>query len=141
MDRYYAYLRDIVASAKLNGGPVDPSVLQRCNVSYGASKIARTLDSMGVEYIKEFTFRDCLNIRPLRFDFYLPKYNGLIEYDGEQHYREVSIWGGKKRLVEQQARDAIKNEYCRANHLPLLRIKYTQVAANFQQIIKDFFEN
>jgi len=96
---------------------------------------------MGVEYVKEFSFPDCINVRPLPFDLYLPKYNGLIEYDGEQHFREVSIWGGKKGLVERQARDAIKNQYCSANHLPLLRIKYTQVAGNVEQIIKDFFEN
>jgi hypothetical protein len=81
-------------------------------VSYGAAKIARTLDSMGISYVKEFTYADCRRIRPLRFDFYLPKYNGLIEYDGEQHYREVSIWGGKKGLEEQQARDAWCSSTC-----------------------------
>jgi very-short-patch-repair endonuclease len=96
---------------------------------------------MRVQYIKEFTYPDCHNIRPLPFDFYLPKYNGLIEYDGEQHFKEVPCWGGKKGLEDRQARDAIKTEFCRVNNIPLLRINYTQVDEDFADIIKDFVAN
>lgn len=27
-----------------------------------------------------------------RYDFYLPEFNRLIEFDGEQHYKKMSLW-------------------------------------------------
>lgn len=45
---------------------------------------------MNVSFEKEKTFIDCVNPKTnflLRFDFYLPDYNIIIEYDGEQHFK------------------------------------------------------
>ena len=36
----------------------------------------------------DFHFNELKNSHP-RFDFYLPDYNLIIEYDGEQHFKEV----------------------------------------------------
>ena len=50
------------------------------------------------------TFDDCKNIHKLRFDFYLPKYNCVIETHGEQHYKDSTDFF-KVSLDEQQKRD------------------------------------
>ena len=53
--------------------------------------------------------------------------NLLVEYDGEYHYKLVR--GStpelkQKRLELQQRRDKVKNEWAKANNIPLLRIPY-----------------
>jgi hypothetical protein len=67
---------------------------------------------------------------PLRFDFYLPNHNLLIEYDGEGHFMEVNFSGSlsndltKQRLKRMQYLDDIKNQYAQSNQYILLRIPY-----------------
>jgi len=63
----------------------------------------------------------------LLFDFGVlleGKLLGLIEYDGEQHYKSVEFWGGEETLRYIQTNDSIKNAYCVKNSIPLLRIPY-----------------
>lgn len=83
------------------------------------------LSSKNVEFSREHTFNDCKNTHKLRFDFYLPKYNLLIEYQGEQHYRPVSIFGGEEEFNKRQKNDQIKREYCKNNNIPLLELPYS----------------
>ena len=61
------------------------------------------------------------------FDFFVNnKY--LIEYDGETHYQSNAHgWHTLERLEKQQERDAIKNQWCRENDIPLIRIPYTHL--------------
>ena len=59
---------------------------------------------------------------PYRFDFYLPEYNRLIEYDGIQHYKERNFF--KDTLEEIQNRDIIKNNFALNNNIDLIRIPY-----------------
>lgn len=51
--------------------------------SSGEAMVSSILDSLGVHYHPEHSFSDCCNIIPLRFDFYVPQYNALIEYQGQ----------------------------------------------------------
>jgi very-short-patch-repair endonuclease len=62
----------------------------------------------------------------LRFDFYLPKYNTCIEFDGKQHFEPVKIFGGNENFKEIIKKDSIKNMYCDTNGIKLIRIKYDQ---------------
>ena len=75
---------------------------------------------------KKKTFKGCKSKKLLQFDFYLPKYNILIEYDGIQHYKPVGFFGGKKEFKETQMRDNIKNKYCKDNNINLIRIRYDE---------------
>lgn len=99
-----------------------------CRCSKTELKIHQILVKNGIYYISEKTFPDCRNIRPLMFDFYIPKYNLLIEYDGEGHYLEKFYANRckdiKSALLETQKRDKIKTDYCIKNNIPLLRIPY-----------------
>ena len=47
-----------------------------------------------------------------------------IEYDGKQHFEPIKHYGGDIAFAELKKRDEIKNEYCKANNITLLRIPY-----------------
>ena len=89
--------------------------------SIGATNIMDCLIFNGIEFIDEYVFPD---LPKSRFDFAIIE-NGkvvrLIEFDGEQHYKNVEKWGG---LELQQARDKVKNEYALSHNIPLVRIPY-----------------
>ena len=57
-----------------------------------------------------------------------------IEFDGEQHFRSVEFFGGKKAFKLTQKKDKIKNEYCKNNNIHLLRIKYNE---NIEEKLKE----
>jgi hypothetical protein len=84
--------------------------------------VSRTCDN------REKTFTDCVNskqggsCRKLRFDFYLPNQNTLIEYDGEPHFVKSGNYG--KKFETGQENDTIKNKYCRDKGIKLIRIHY-----------------
>ena len=101
-------------------------------ISKGEYKVRDVLDTNNVEYITEYRFKDCRDKYPLPFDFYLPKYNMCIEYDGEQHYIP---WHEEQDLKDVQRRDNIKTNYCDENNIKLLRIPYWE-KNNIEQIIK-----
>ena len=64
------------------------------------------------------------------FDFYLPKFDALIEFDGEQHFVPARWFStkaqGKKALEVVQERDQIKDEWAKSRGLPLFRIRYDE---------------
>lgn len=92
--------------------------------SKNEDKIDYILTLYNITYEKEKRFDNCIDKRQLPFDWYLPEHNICIEYDGEQHYIENPVWGGKEALLETKRRDEIKTKYCLENNLPLLRIPY-----------------
>jgi Zn finger protein HypA/HybF involved in hydrogenase expression len=96
----------------------------KCKQSKGELKIQKFLEENNIEYKSQHTFNDCIHIQLLRFDFYLPKYNICIEYDGQQHFNP--LWYDKNgvEFEKTQKRDKIKNEYCYNNGINLIRIKF-----------------
>jgi len=78
-----------------------------------------------IQYEVEKRFRDCLSPkgRTMKFDFYLPHHNALIEFDGQHHYREVEYFGGYN-LQQVQQYDEVKNRYVKKKGMPLLRIPF-----------------
>lgn len=76
-------------------------------------------------------------IGKLRFDFYLPKHNTCIEFNGRQHYESVSIYGGQIGLRKQIKNDNIKVEYCRKNNIQLIIIKYDESIEDRLSILLD----
>jgi len=95
-----------------------------CRESKGEKIIRNYLISNNIEYIGQKTFDDCKYKRKLPFDFYLPDYDMCIEYNGRQHYEEVSVFGGVDELDKQIVKDKIKKDYCKNNNIKLLSIKY-----------------
>ena len=102
-----------------------------CKESSGEERIRIFLESNKIEFIQEKRFADCRDKRSLPFDFYLPQYNLLIEFDGQQHYEPKF---GEDNFVRLQKHDKIKNEYCKIHNINLLRIPYWE-GSNIESII------
>lgn len=58
----------------------------------------------------------------LELDIFIPALNCGIEYQGQQHARAVSHWGGESALAAQKARDAEKKRLCAATGCVLIEI-------------------
>lgn len=97
-----------------------------CNISKGEEKIEKCLLTNNIEYKREYIFKDCKNKEALRFDFYLPKYNSVIEYQGIQHYKSIEYMGGRTRYDKQLENDNIKRKYCKNNNVKLFEIPYIE---------------
>jgi len=93
-------------------------------ISKSEEIISKYLTDNNFEYTTQKTFEDCKNIYKLRFDFHLPEYNILIEYDGLQHHKPVEYFGGVKGFKLSQKKDKIKNTFCLENNIKLIRISY-----------------
>lgn len=104
--------------------------------SIGERKIRIYLESNDIAFEQEKWFSNCRDINPLPFDFYLPNYNMIIEFDGEQHYRQGHFTHSK--LEYTQAHDAIKSEYCKNNNIKLVRIPYWDIN-NIETILNNEF--
>jgi hypothetical protein len=116
------------------------STCDRCKASSGEELVFRELKKHKIDIITEKTFDDCINPvtkNRLYFDFYLPEYNKCIEVDGQQHDSPIKFFGGEDAYKNLKFRDDIKNEYCKNNNIPLLRIKYKDIN-NIDKIIFDF---
>lgn len=102
-----------------------------CRASKGEEKIRKFLKEHDIEYQEQCTFEGCKTTRLLPFDFYLPKLNMCIEFDGLQHFKPVSFSSDKTNVEESfkqlQKRDGIKNKYCEENGIKLLRIPYYDI--------------
>jgi Zn ribbon nucleic-acid-binding protein len=99
-----------------------------CFASQGEETINNFLTKNFITFKTQYTFKDCFDKAPLRFDFAIfedTRLIALIEYDGEQHFRPVSIFGGEKGYKERVKKDKIKNAYCKAKGIPLIRIMYS----------------
>jgi very-short-patch-repair endonuclease len=93
-----------------------------CFSSKGERKIFSILKGNGILFERQKTYNDCKYINKLRFDFYLPEYNMCIEYNGEQHYKDIQYWNNSHLLNIK--RDNIKKTYCENNNIELLIISY-----------------
>lgn len=113
-----------------------------CIQSHNERTISTILTNNNIEFIQEYAVKLPGRRQPLRYDFYLPNHNILIEYDGEQHFRPVKFNGitaerALKIHLNTKARDVLKTEYAAANALRLVRIPYTS-ALDIEAIIASF---
>jgi hypothetical protein len=98
--------------------------------SIGEQTIRDWLIDNNISYECQKTFNDLYHLKKnakLKYDFFLPKLNTLIEYDGEYHYKPISYSSGIKpeeQLAVTQARDKLKTEYAARNGIYLLRIRF-----------------
>ena len=97
----------------------------KCNFSKGELAISKYLDDNYINYKTQYTFKGCKQKRKLPFDFYLPKLNIVIEYQGVQHYEPVEHFGGVKDFNLRKIRDDVKEKYCKQNNIRIIKIPYT----------------
>lgn len=96
-----------------------------CSLSKGEKRIENWLRLNNIEYIYEKTFEGLIGVNNglLSYDFYLPKYNLLIEFQGEYHDGSVSNQT-EKEFNQQQEHDKRKRNYAKTHNIKLLEIWY-----------------
>lgn len=109
----------------------------RCSESIGERKIFDILKSNNIEFITQYRFDNCKNKIKLPFDFFLPKHNICIEFNGLQHYYPVDFFGGQERFQNQLYLDKIKKDYCLENNIKLIIISYKD---NIEDILKKYIQ-
>lgn len=106
------------------GGCPTCSFLNPSIESRGEKLIAEYLSNNKIEFTRQYINPECKYIKALRFDFYIPSLNLIIEYDGLQHFIPVEHWGGEENLKKTQQRDEVKNNWAKQNGLILIRFRY-----------------
>lgn len=84
--------------------------------SYAEKKVISLLSSNNIVFAREVVFKDCVNPLTgihLRFDFYLPVQNVLIEYDGKDFHSSPEV----------KSRDKIKYAFAKKNKITLIRVQ------------------
>jgi len=116
----------------------------KCNSSNGELLISSLLSKINVLNIREKRFDGCRYKRSLPFDFYLPEYNLVIEYDGVQHFRPINFNGTfktKESLLENfeltKLKDKIKNDFCKLEGIKMIRISYKDKDKLNEKILKE----
>ena len=85
------------------------------SISIGVEFLKRLFRENNIKFITEKTYPDLKNILPLRYDFYLPEYNILIEHHGEGHFGKGRYY--TSTLIEN---DKLKYNYAINNNIPIL---------------------
>lgn len=98
-----------------------------CNISKGEKRIKEYLQTNHIDYISQKKYEGLLGVGNglLSYDFYLPTYNLLIEYQGEFHDGSINTgFQTPKKFVTQQEHDRRKREYAMNNNIELFEIWY-----------------
>ena len=94
----------------------------RCSESKGERAIRTWLENQKINFSDQHRFYD---LKSYPYDFYLPEYNLVIEYNGIQHYEVKDFFHRKNGDFEGQLmRDHIKKDYAEKNGYDLLVIPY-----------------
>ena len=114
----------------LKKGMIDTLFPQRLTTSIGERIVDEFLTKNGINFKREKTFEGCFVEKngkcfKLRYDFYLPEKNILIEYDGIGHYKPVDRFGGQEGLATRRMYDFIKDKFAESQNMKLIRIPYT----------------
>lgn len=94
----------------------------KCDKKYkGEVRIEEYLNDKNVVFEIQKSYEDLLGVggRKLRYDFYLPEFNLLIEYQGEFHDGSsfVKDFFTEERLIVQKEHDDRKRNYAKSNIL------------------------
>ena len=97
----------------------------------GERSIKHYLDDNNIQYDKPKRFNGLVGVggKLLSYDFYLPDYNLLIEYQGIQHEKPRDFGGlseseAYKNFLKQQEHDMRKRVFAENNGYSLLEIWY-----------------
>jgi hypothetical protein len=102
-----------------------------CNIYKGEEKVGIWLNINNITYVYQYKVK--IEDSYHYYDFYLPKYNTIIEYNGLQHYKPIKFFGGQKGFDYLQSRDKIKEQYCLDNDIKLIIISYKD---NIEETLK-----
>lgn len=107
-----------------------------CNFSKGENNISKYLDKNKIMYEAQKTYDDLYGLQggKLSYDFHLPEYNLLVEFQGKQHEQPIEYFGGEEQFKVQQEHDRRKREYAKLHKIKLLEIWYYDID-NIKEIL------
>ena len=114
------------------------------SISRYENEFKKFLEDKNIEFIYQYSLNQCRDILPLPFDFYIVKDNFLVEIDGEGHYspcnfNQISNKKAQDAFMIIKKHDEIKNNFCKDNNIPLLRIPYYAFKdGSYKQYFLDF---
>lgn len=113
----------------------------KCSESLGEKKIDFILNKYAIEYERQYKIITDLKLFGKQgcfiVDFYLPKENLIIEFNGKQHYVTVPHFHREKSdFLKQKRRDQKLRDWCKDNNINLLEIKYDQID-NIKEILSN----
>ena len=100
---------------------------RNCTSSKGEQKIKEYLINNSINFIPQKTFKYLIGVGNgnLSYDFYLPQYNLLIEYQGEQHEKFIKgFHKSEEDFIIQKEHDRRKKKYAKDNNIELLEVWY-----------------
>jgi len=65
-------------------------------------------------------------LRRQRLDIFIPELKLAIEYQGQQHYKSVPLFGGEEGFLQTQKRDKLKAKLCAENGISLIFFRYDE---------------
>lgn len=113
--------------------------------SRGEEAIREFLEKHDIAFSREHTFNTCRNPntgRLLKFDFYVPSKNLIIEFDGEHHYKPtryngMSMTQAVATLAQTLHCDEVKNTFLKQEKISLLRIPYMLSSTKLTEHLTD----
>lgn len=114
--------------------------------SKGECEVKRILEKYDISYKEQEWFDDLRSEagRPLKYDFTIYKdgvWIGTIEFNGEQHYKPISVFGGKEQFDIQKQHDFQKEIYSLEHGVPILIIPYKSREGSIEYLITRFLYN
>lgn len=109
-----------------------------CSASTGETMVSSILKEKNIEYEFQKKFDGLVGEGrgQLSYDFYLPKYNTLIEYQGQQHYMIVDAFHATDKTLKKQIHhDDLKREYAKENNISLIEVPYWLTRKKVERLI------
>lgn len=98
-----------------------------CKESKGEQRLRRYFNDNNIDFESQKTFDNLVGVggKLLRFDFYLPEYNVLIEYQGEFHNNNIpNNFQSKSKYLRQVEHDNRKKIFSQNNGFGFIEIWY-----------------
>ena len=114
-------------AAKRSGWVDDASAHMVRIFSHGEHTIYCFLLQHDIEFVYQKRFAELKDKSYLPFDFFLPKYDLVIEYHGRQHFETSKSSMFRKYLTDMQRRDALKEAFAKNTGLEYLQIAVQKI--------------
>lgn len=140
---YNDYLTKSECRCKIHNHVFQASYCNLMSVKYGCPKcscerlekvVSEKLDELKIIYEIQKKFDTCKYKRKLPFDFYLKKYNLLIEVDGIRHFNQEY-----QSYQMTKIRDSIKTKWAKKNNIKLIRVSDYKLKTKEHITIKQLF--
>jgi hypothetical protein len=120
-----------------------------CKESKGEKEIKKILKEKNIENVFQKKYEDCISHKSknridkrcykLEFDFYLPDYNTLVEFDGGYHFSGKMY--DNHDYISSVLNDREKNDYTKAKNIKLIRIGYLDKENIEEELMKGLDSN